>query len=71
MGEEATAKGVHVLLGPTVNMQRSPPGGRGFESFSEDPVLAGNCAGSLRAYGGVTGATTHSVYCLLVRVTER
>ena len=47
MGEEAIAKGVHVLLGPTVNMQRSPLGGRGFESFSEDPVLAGNCAAAV------------------------
>jgi beta-glucosidase len=40
-GEESIAKGASVLLGPTVNMQRSPLGGRGFESFSEDPVLAG------------------------------
>lgn len=39
--EEALAKGVSVILGPTTNMQRSPLGGRGFESFSEDPVLAG------------------------------
>lgn len=41
MGEESIAKGAHVLLGPTINMQRSPLGGRGFESLSEDPVLAG------------------------------
>lgn len=47
MGIEARAKGVHVLLGPTVNTQRSPLGGRGFESFSEDPVLAGRCAASI------------------------
>lgn len=47
MGIEARAKGVHVLLGPTVNMQRSPLGGRAFESFSEDPVLAGRCAASI------------------------
>jgi beta-glucosidase len=47
MGEEARAKGVHILLGPTVNMQRSPLGGRGFESFSEDPVLAGKCAAAV------------------------
>ncbi|OKL59878.1 hypothetical protein UA08_04661 [Talaromyces atroroseus] len=39
--QEAIAKGVSVILGPTTNMQRSPLGGRGFESFSEDPVLAG------------------------------
>ncbi|KAF7193791.1 putative beta-glucosidase I [Pseudocercospora fuligena] len=44
MGREAIAKGASVLLGPTVNMQRSPLGGRGFESYSEDPVLAGNLA---------------------------
>lgn len=47
MGKEAVAKGVHVLLGPTVNMQRSPLGGRAFESFSEDPVLAGSCAAAI------------------------
>ena len=43
-GAEAIAKGASVILGPTVNMQRSPLGGRGFESFSEDPVLAGSIA---------------------------
>ncbi|ONH64904.1 putative beta-glucosidase I [Cyberlindnera fabianii] len=41
---EARAKGVHVLLAPTVNIQRIPNGGRGFESFSEDPVLSGELA---------------------------
>lgn len=41
MGKEAIVKGAHVLLGPCINMQRSPLGGRGFESISEDPVLAG------------------------------
>lgn len=41
-GKEAIAKGASVILGPTTNMQRSPLGGRGFESFSEDPVLAGH-----------------------------
>lgn len=47
MGEETKAKGAHVLLGPTVNMQRGPLGGRGFESFSEDPILAGLCAAAV------------------------
>ena len=46
LGEEAKAKGAHVLLGPTINIQRSPLGGRGFESFSEDPVLSGTLAGT-------------------------
>lgn len=47
MGQEARAKGAHVILGPTINMQRSPLGGRGFESISEDPVLAGLGAAAL------------------------
>ncbi|KAL4980171.1 glycoside hydrolase superfamily [Aspergillus desertorum] len=45
MGEEAIAKGAHVILGPTINTQRSPLGGRGFESFAEDGVLSGHLAG--------------------------
>ncbi|MCJ1464598.1 hypothetical protein MMC07_003211 [Pseudocyphellaria aurata] len=47
MGEEARLKGAAVVLGPTVNMQRGPLGGRGFESFSEDPVLSGSCAAAI------------------------
>ncbi|KAF7558000.1 hypothetical protein G7Z17_g288 [Cylindrodendrum hubeiense] len=47
MGEEAIAKNVHVILGPTINMQRSPLGGRGFESIGEDPFLAGLGAAAL------------------------
>jgi beta-glucosidase len=41
MGQEAHALHDGVLLGPDVNIQRSPLAGRNFESFSEDPVLAG------------------------------
>lgn len=41
LGEECLAKGAHIWLGPTMNIQRSPLGGRGFESFSEDPYLSG------------------------------
>ncbi len=44
LGEEAQALGVNVLLGPGVNIKRSPLGGRNFEYFSEDPVLAGELA---------------------------
>ncbi|CAM1501172.1 Fc.00g103340.m01.CDS01 [Cosmosporella sp. VM-42] len=47
MGEEAIAKSAHVILGPTINMQRSPLGGRGFESIGEDPFLAGLGAAAL------------------------
>jgi beta-glucosidase len=44
LGEEAQALGVNVLLGPGVNIKRSPLGGRNFEYFSEDPFLAGELA---------------------------
>ncbi|KAL7807148.1 family 3 glycoside hydrolase [Trichoderma aethiopicum] len=47
MGKEAIAKSAHVILGPTINMQRSPLGGRGFESIGEDPFLAGLGAAAL------------------------
>ncbi|RAH66027.1 beta-glucosidase H [Aspergillus aculeatinus CBS 121060] len=45
MGEESIAKGSHIILGPTINIQRSPLGGRGFESYAEDGVLSGTLAG--------------------------
>jgi len=41
---EARRKGVDVVLGPTINLQRSPVGGRHFEQFSEDPLLTGRIA---------------------------
>ncbi len=44
LGEEARAKKAHVLLAPTVNLHRSPKGGRNFECFSEDPFLTGKLA---------------------------
>ncbi len=44
IGREARAKGCHVLLAPTVNIHRSPLGGRTFEGFSEDPLLSGRLA---------------------------
>ena len=45
LGQESKAKGAHILLGPTINIQRAPLGGRGFESYSEDPFLSGALAG--------------------------
>ena len=44
LGEEADAQGVNVVLGPGLNIKRSPLCGRNFEYFSEDPYLAGKMA---------------------------
>src|SRR5438552_536804 len=44
LAHEAKTKGAQVLLGPTVNIQRSPLGGRNFECFSEDPYLSARLA---------------------------
>lgn len=64
MAREAKAKGVHLVLGPTINIHRSPLGGRGFESFSEDPFLSGTLAAaqikSMQAEG-VGSALKHFV----------
>lgn len=46
LGEEACAQDVNILLGPGLNMKRSPLCGRNFEYFSEDPYLAGKMAAS-------------------------
>lgn len=47
LGKEAKAAGVHTLLGPAVNMKRSPLCGRNFEYMSEDPFLAGEMGAAL------------------------
>ncbi|WP_159498964.1 glycoside hydrolase family 3 C-terminal domain-containing protein [Microbacterium sp. 18062] len=44
IGREALRHAVDVVLGPTLNLQRSPLGGRHFEAFSEDPYLTGALA---------------------------
>lgn len=44
LGREAQASDVQILLGPGVNMKRSPLAGRNFEYLSEDPLLSGRMA---------------------------
>ena len=44
LAEEAERQHIHVVLGPTINLHRSPLGGRLFEAYSEDPLLTGRLA---------------------------
>jgi beta-glucosidase len=44
LAREARAQGVQVILGPGLNIKRTPLCGRNFEYFSEDPLLSGLCA---------------------------
>ncbi len=56
LAEETRARGFHVLLAPTVNIHRSPLGGRNFECYSEDPHLTGSIA-----VGFITGVQAGGV----------
>jgi beta-glucosidase len=47
LGQEARAQDVAIMLGPGVNIKRSPLCGRNFEYFSEDPCLAGRLGGAM------------------------
>ncbi|KAM5372950.1 hypothetical protein ACJZ2D_007287 [Fusarium nematophilum] len=58
LAAEAKEKKCHILLAPTVCIQRSPLLGRGFEAFAEDPWLSGTIAS---AY--VNGVQKHGVAC--------
>jgi beta-glucosidase len=64
LAEETRAKGAQVLLGPTINLQRTPLGGRHFECFSEDPYLTARL-GSAYVHGlqrgGVAACVKHLV----------
>jgi beta-glucosidase len=64
LATETKMKGAQVLLGPTVNIQRSPLGGRNFECFSEDPYLTARLAVAyIRGLqdGGVGASIKHYV----------
>ena len=82
LAAEARSKGVHVVLAPSVNLQRSPLAGRHFECFSEDPLLSGRIGtASVRGIqgGGVAATAKHFVandteakrFTVDVRVDER
>ncbi|MDP9904849.1 beta-glucosidase family protein [Arthrobacter bambusae] len=79
---EARRKGVDVVLGPTINLHRSPLGGRHFEAFSEDPVLTAELAAAYVAgvqRNGVGATPKHYVandaetdrFTVDVKVAER
>lgn len=64
LAAEARGKGVDVLLAPTLNLHRSPLGGRHFECFSEDPLLTGRTGVALIKgiqSGGVAATAKHFV----------
>ncbi|MDE6921158.1 MAG: glycoside hydrolase family 3 C-terminal domain-containing protein [Lachnospiraceae bacterium] len=56
IGKEAQANDLSVVLGPAVNIKRSPLCGRNFEYYSEDPYLAGETAAAF-----IEGVQTHHV----------
>lgn len=56
IGRDARARGVHFMLGPGVNIYRSPRNGRNFEYFGEDPFLSGQIA-----VGYITGMQEQGV----------
>ena len=56
IGRDARAKGVHYMLGPGVNIYRSPHNGRNFEYFGEDPFL-----GSRIAVGYIKGEQSQGI----------
>src|SRR5438270_3477675 len=63
IGRDARARGLHFMLGPGVNIYRSPRNGRNFEYFGEDPFLA-----STIAVGYITGMQAQGVSATIKHV---
>lgn len=47
LGEECRAMGVHLLLGPGINLRRTPLAGRSYEYYSEDPLVTGKLSAAV------------------------
>ena len=72
LAEEAAAQKVGTMLGPGLNMKRSPLCGRNFEYFSEDPILAGKmAAGYVRGMQGKGLAACVKHYAVNSQETRR
>ena len=72
LGHETRARGVDVLLAPTMNIVRTPLSGRGFECFSEDPLLTARMAVAyVRGVQGAGVAATAKHYVANDSETER
>jgi beta-glucosidase len=65
MGHQVRSKGANILLGPTMNIHRSPLAGRNFECYSEDPELSAQLASSfvqgMQSVDGVGACIKHLV----------
>lgn len=64
LADETRVRGATCLLAPTINIQRSPLGGRAFESYAEDPTLSGQIAAEYingLQDNGVSAAIKHFV----------
>jgi beta-glucosidase len=66
LGAEQWGKGTNVVLGPTINIVRDPRWGRAFESFGEDPYLAGQASAAdiqgIQAQGPMAQVKHYAVY---------
>ncbi|HEV3172656.1 MAG TPA: glycoside hydrolase family 3 C-terminal domain-containing protein, partial [Actinocrinis sp.] len=66
IGAETWAKGANISLGPTINIVRDPRWGRAFESYSEDPYLAGQLAAAdiqgIQSQGPIDQVKHYAVY---------
>lgn len=70
LAAESRAKSTHILLGPTLNIIRSPLAGRGFEMFSEDPLLIGKMGATYIKTLQAEGISACMKHFVSLRITE-